>query len=417
MDAIRRLFDSNRFVAIGLLTVLTLGMVGTVIVTTTSVGCGASNKLGLKTMRCPASLVASKNSVSGTPSPSPVETRFAPTNPPPTLVPPPSALPASSAVPPPPAPNSASSSAPPLASAASGLPANWLSCRLPVYANTPGSGGFIVLPDNTFVADPRSAGTVPSPSPGIPTPTPAPGGGGYPGAGYPGWYGLTYDAAYAKWLAVPYRWMSPDGVHYSYPLGGDLYVQNVKDGSHLELAQGQSLNPIGVENDGVYAANSAQGGLWFLPYSGSAKQVATSGFWQGIGRGAAYGTPTSAVPQGATNTIIRLDLASGAVSPYFSQSGQSSVIGFDAQGYPLILTNYGNAQAIFIVSAPNNVLAIAYVAYGPYVQPAPFPTGTPIADTHGIWFSVNYGQGIVLYSNGSWYWASSIGGQLAGTCS
>src|SRR5256885_13144095 len=30
------------------------------------------------------------------------------------------------------------------------------SCRLPVYAFGPGSGGFIVFPGSTFVADPRS---------------------------------------------------------------------------------------------------------------------------------------------------------------------------------------------------------------------------------------------------------------------
>jgi len=55
----------------------------------------------------------------------------------------------------------------------------------------------------------------------------------------------------------------------------------------------------------------------------------------------------------------------------------------------------------------------AAMTYGAYQQP-PFPEGTPIADAHGLWYSV--GNGIVLFANNSWNPMSNIGGQLAGRC-
>src|SRR4029077_20440019 len=234
MDAIRQLFGHYRYAAIALVTLLTLGIVGAVVLTTTSVGCGPANKLGLKTAHC---LEGGKvGNVAGLQSPSPVaKGGYAP----PTLqpsAPPPPANPGASANPPynpgassyPPYDPGASgaypyqypaSAGPPRPNAVSGGPPQQVfPCRLPVYAGGPGSGGFIVFPGQTFVADPRSAVTVPSPSPGGASPTPPP----QYGPRYPqGWHAQYYQAGYAKWLPVPYAWVSPDGVHYAYSLGGD----------------------------------------------------------------------------------------------------------------------------------------------------------------------------------------------------
>ena len=402
-----------RIVSIAVVTVLTLVLVGAVVLTTTSAGCS----VGIKTSRCLNSgPVASR----GTPSPNPIVAQL-PTNPPnpPPYNPPASNYPpydsGSSGYPPydpgsssgSPFPGPASGSYPPMANPASGssAPGVAMSCRLPVYAGGPGSGGFIVFPGNTFVADPRSAGTVPTP-PGTPAPQQGP--------GYQGWYGLTYDPAYSKWLAVPYAWLSPDGAHYAYPLNGDVYVQSVAGGPQLDLAAGQQLAVIDVENDGVYASGgNTKAGLWFLPFSGPTKQVSSTGFWNAARHGYAYGTVTSAVPQGASNTILRMDLKTGATVDFFTQPGaQSFVTGFDAQGEPVVQVNYQNGVALFIATGPNASYVIAAQYYGGYY--APFPGGAPIGDSHGLWFSA--GNGIVLYTKGAWYWMSSIGGQLAGQC-
>ena len=411
MDTVRRLVRQRRVVAGAVVTLITLGLVGVVVVATTSAGCSLVKSLVGRSTQCPtaplailtsptASLASSPSStppVSGSPSPNPTPS-FGPTVYPPWD-------PASS-------PGFAPGPQyyPPLANAASGpnFPGVALSCRLPVYAFGPGSGGFIVFPGATFVADPRSAVTAPSPSPGGASPTP-PGQGGFTG-----WWGTTYDARYSKWLPVQYAWVSPDGSRYAYPLNGDIYVQSVSGGAELVLGAGQHYTPLDVENDGVYVTANPNAGLWFLPFSGAAKQITASGFWQGLSHGAAYGTSTSQVPQGAANTILKLDLKTGASTTFFTQpNALSYVTGFDLQGHPIIQVSYQNGVAIFIATGPGTSTVIAAQTYGGY-QPPPFPQGLPIADSHGIWFPA--GNGLVLFANGEWYAMSNIGGQLAGQC-
>ena len=408
MRKVRDLLRQRRVIAITLVTLLTLGVVGVVVATTTSVGCSFTKSLAVRSKQCAAAPVA----IVGQPSPTARPSAFQPI---PSPEPPydpgtssnPPYNPGSSAGEPFIGPGSGSY--PPLANpSSSGSPTVALSCRLPVYAGGPGSGGFIVFPGGTFVADPRSAVTAPSPSPGSASPTPPPYG------GVAGWWGTTYDAKYSKWLPVPYAWVSPDGSRYAYPLNGDIYVENVAGGAQLELGEGQRFTPLDVENDGVYVTATPNAGLWFLPFSGAARQITTAGFWQGASHGAAYGTATSAVPQGAGNTILKLDLKTGASAPFFSRpSVQGQVAGFDAQGHPVISVGYTNGVAIFIATSPDTATVIAAMTYGSY-QPPPFPSGTPIADGHGLWFSA--GSGIVLFANGQWYAVSSIGGQLAGQC-
>jgi hypothetical protein len=294
-----------------------------------------------------------------------------------------------------------------------------IDCRLPVYAGQPGSGGFIVFPGSTFIADPGSAVTLPTPSPGTTPPQ-------QNGPGYGQSYGLSYDRAYKKWLPAPSNWVSPDGNHYAYTSDG-LYAVNVADGTQTELREGRNWNIVGVQNAGVYAGDQSVGGLWLFPYSGTARQITTSGYWQAATSTAAYGTPTSAVPQGASNVINRLDLANGKITEWFSRpETQTSVGGFDQQGNPIMYVRFlsGLGTEIWIVKGANNGTAIAgyvtsYINYG-------FNSySTPVSDSHGIWFAGNYStygggnaNGLALYIPGSgFYWMSGINGQLAGGCS
>jgi hypothetical protein len=191
-------------------------------------------------------------------------------------------------------------------------------------------------------------------------------------------------------------------------------VESVSAGPQVELGAGQRYSVLDVENDGVYVTATPNPGLWFLPFSGAGKQITASGFWQAAFNGAAYGTPTAQVPQGAGNTILKLDLKSGSTTPFFSQTNaQSTVTGFDAHGHPIIQVGYTNGVAIFIATGPNTATVIAGMNNGAY-QAAPFPQGTPIADAHGLWYST--GGGIVLFANNSWYPMSNISGLPAGQC-
>lgn len=422
---------SRQILAGVVVSVVTLALIGTVLVAMTPVGCGPANKLGLKaiTNRC----VKSQASAARTPGPTPSTTAnptgsFVPTpNQPPASQPnnPPASQPfnppASGPFPPDGGPSSGAYPpfTPPASSSGPSSPTLALSCRLPVYVGPPGSGGFIAFPGGSFTADSGSGVTLPSPSPGS-SPAPPPAG---PGYGYgPGYTGLSYDVAYRRWLPAPYNWVSPNGTRYVHPSPDSIYVENVATGATTELGQGHQWSIAGVVDTGVYATIGNQAGLWFLPFSGAAKQITSVGYWQVASSTAAFGTLASALPQGVSTVISRLDLTTGATSDWFTRQGsQSSVIGLDARGNPVMTVSYfvgGNEVWIATGPQPQASFPIFGTPEGMYWA------GAPIADRFGVWFPVNgnfqYGQstpGIVLYVAGSGlYWMSSLGAQLAGGC-
>ena len=325
----------------------------------------------------------------------------------------------------PPAGNPVSGSYPPFYPPVSaGLPTGprpALDCRLPVFAGPPGSGGFIVFPGGNFIADPSSSVTVPSP-----TPTPAPVGG--PGPGYgPGYGTLSYDRQFSKWVPVPISQLSPDGSRYAYAPADGIYIVSVATNTQTEVDEGHAWTIVAVESDGVYAEDPNAAGLWLYPFSGTPRQITKTGYWRAATATAAYGTATSAVPQGATNSVIRLDLKTGASSEWFSRTGaQVGISGFDAQGNPIISVYYinGSGNEIWIASSPSSASAIAGVYNPPYGGATGFSSySPPFADSHGVWFAGNYSSygnnatGVALYVPGQgFYWMSSIGGQLAGGC-
>jgi hypothetical protein len=408
----------QRVAAAVFVTVVTVAVIGVVLLTATPLGCGPANAMHIKlspSSRCVT--VASvappspRYSPPGTPTPFPVFNPSpvpAPSNPNPEPAsnpnPNPNPVPGSSN----PFPDSSSGGFPPFGNLASGpgTPGQTLNCRLAIYAGGPGSGGFVVFPNGNFIADPRSAVAVPSPSPGSASPPPP----GY-GQGYPGWFGATYDRAYSRWLPVPFAWVTPDGTRYAYPGASGIYVQNVANGTGVELGEGKTWGVIDVEANGVYANTGSTGGLWLLSFAGAVTQVASSGYWQAVGGGFGYGTPTSQVPNGAGNTIIRVDLKNGTTTDFFSlPSLQSSVQGFDPAGNPVIYVQGPNGLQIWIGTAPNVATEIASM-YGANF----YPQGPVIADIHGLWLAG--GNGIALHVAGvGWYAMSSFGGQLAGGC-
>jgi len=295
-----------------------------------------------------------------------------------------------------------------------------LDCRLPVYAGPPGSGGFIVYPGGSFIADPSSSVTLPATSPTAP-----PVGG--PGPGYGQGYGLSYDRQYSRWVPVAANQLTPDGSRYAWAAADGIYVVNVASGAQTEMGEGHSWSLAGVQNDGVYAGDPNTGGLWLLPYSGTPRQITKTGYWRAASSTAAYGTATSAVPQGVSNSIIRLDLKTGATMEWFSKAGtMSTITGLDGEGNPILNVNYlsGLGTEIWIAAGPTNATAIAGYSQPPYGSATGFNSyNTPVADSHGIWFQGNYqsynnsASGVALYVPGSgFYWMSSIGAQLAGGC-
>jgi hypothetical protein len=176
--------------------------------------------------------------------------------------------------------------------------------------------------------------------------------------------------------------------------------------------------------DGAYATPPFGGqapspGLWFFPYTAAAeRQVATFGYWHAVGGNAAWGTSAPSVPQGATVTIVRLDLSSGAATSWFSQDGMDArVVGFDAAGHPVVATTSEEAFQVWLVDAQQHgtqLLSLPKETTPANPYQGAVPVQSAIGDSVGVWIATV--EGIYLYRNGATQKVSTVNGQLAGTC-
>jgi hypothetical protein len=389
---------------------VTAALAGAVVVVATPVGCKVEQRIGIHTnsARCATSPTAVVHLTPSPQLPSPVFES------PTTLVPTPSfgpsPLPSHSPYPPFEYPASVPGLPPGTVITSAPLPpAIGLSCRLPIYVGPPGSGGFVAFPGGSFVADPRSGVTLP-PNLG-PSASPVPGPGQYGQYGQYGQsLGMTYDNVHSRWLPVQRTWVTPDFSRYAWPAQDGIYVVTVADGTVSELGSGHSWVLLELASAGAYAVVPNAGGLWLLPFTGSPREVVTTGYWQIVGSGAAYGTVLSAAPQGVANPIVRLDLATGVSTPWFMLDDGSSVtvVGFDQNGAPLIPTYDQYGAKLWLVPSLGDAKVIATYQGGQLPNQV-------VADAHGVWFSG--GQTIYLYVPGSgWFSPSQIGGYLAGGC-
>src|SRR5438445_3288952 len=276
------------------------------------------------------------------------------------------------------------------------------SCRLPIYANGPGSGGFLVFPDRTFVGDPRSGVTVPTP-PGSSPPPQGPYGGQY-------YFGLSYDRALSKWVPVQRTWVTPDGKHYAYPDNSDgIDVVDAVANTEVKVGPGIRWQVISVEAEGIYASKPNIAGLWLITLAGAVSQITAEGYWSAVGGGAAYGTDTSSLPYGVPTVIVRLDLKTHAKQSWFEvNNATSSLYGFDGAGHPILLVQgFGQYPGqLWLVTGLGTALVIG--------SNNNF-SGPPVADNHGLWF-MSY-QATYLWVPGSGMQVqANIGGILAGAC-
>jgi hypothetical protein len=294
--------------------------------------------------------------------------------------------------------------------------ASTLRCKLAVSSGGPGSGGFIVFPAGSFSPDPASNVTTDA--------------GGY-GAG-----AMSFDHAAGKWVPAPRSLVLPDGSRYAYwdfqtqtmrlesiATRADTVIGPRQNGaaSAARLNGAQGWLPIEATSDGVYAIpQGPTGGLWVFPVSGAGeRQVTASGFWHAIGGGAGWGTLTPSAPQGATTTIIRLDLASRATSDWFSRPGlQSHVEGFDTSCHAVVSETSADVTEIWLVTAQNNgtkLIALTPPANGGQQGGPPRALVTSvIGDANGIWIETN--RGLYLSAGGRTEQVSAISGILGGGC-
>jgi hypothetical protein len=249
-------------------------------------------------------------------------------------------------------------------------------CRLPVV--TVAGNGLVTYPGAVYTPDPSGTPALPIPSP----------------SGTPPNYGYAYDTAYSRWLPVTPNLVSPDGAHYVFTdSNSNLSTIDVRTGQESQLTVDGSgaWHPVGWQPAGIYAIQAVlpgpDPGLWLVPYpSGTPKRVTDTGYWQAVGPGAAYGTMAAIPPPDTSVAIVRLDLASGAITKWFYLAGQRppSIAGFDRVGTPVIQ----QSVAVYLVPA----------ALEPRVLTPSTKTTTAFGDSWGLWLGSN--DGLFLFAGG-----------------
>jgi hypothetical protein len=322
-------------------------------------------------------------------------------------------------------------------------------CSLPVTANGR-TAAMISLPDGTVTVDNSVA----------------------PGPGGKGVAMYSFDAPLQKWVPVQRQWVSPDGRYYAFSTSttgvpgeapaADLRIREISSGKDRTAWKGQgNASVIGWSGSTVYfvlqgmfmtygapmsapevwAADAAGGNAHRVgpnppppaPEPGKPAPFSFGGFGY-IGGGGIWSVTASKIPEtpapgsmptkpmvGGPDTIMRMDLGTGAVSSWYTAPDGTTVglAGLDGQGRPIVtqsdfikfkmaatppppgfmppppsyfvLTGKGQTSPITV---PNNV----------------FGLGPMSSDSHGSWFTAP-GQ-IWLLSSGKFTKVADVPEQL-----
>jgi hypothetical protein len=280
-----------------------------------------------------------------------------------------------------------------------------IDCTLPVYKwggvtnggnySIVGQPGFLHLASGKFEADPASTAS----------------------SGF-------YDWRFRSWLPVSMAQVLPDGSAYAYEKeltdSFEIYLVQVATGAEkmvYRMPYDNAYQILAYQPEGVYLypivhKSVLPAGLWLLdPLKSALKPLPTSmdGTWQLVSGGAAWGGPGGK----AGDSLVRLDLTTGALTTWFQHAVQGavfegygygvSVIGFDALGRPLV-----EVVPPFDLSAspaPNpkpEVWLVSSPGQATRVLGLPVPqqgVAAGVSDSHGMW--VEGRDGVYLYAEGS----------------
>src|SRR5438034_8375581 len=149
--------------------------------------------------------------------------------------------------------------------------------KIAVSLGAANTGGWITLPGGTFAPDPASNVSLPR----------------------GGTQGMTHVLGMHNWVPVKRDQVSPDGTKYAFyeycwiqvvwPRGENFRLSAPDDGQ----ACGMYWSVLWTANDGVYVtpASVEAVGLWWVPFSGTAREVSTMGYWTASDGRYAYGSP------------------------------------------------------------------------------------------------------------------------------
>jgi hypothetical protein len=285
-----------------------------------------------------------------------------------------------------------------------------MSCRLPItWSYLDGDAqiqkaGFLTFPSNTVSEDPSGPGT-----------------------------SLFYNRAYSKWLPVWREAVSPDGRRYAYVEGdvsipnaaGKVHVVDLQTGVNRVIYAGRPVFRVtDFAAEGIYLSQAFfEGnptGLWLLdPAGGTPRLINKSITAPKVGAGVAWGLDFNAADPkphpggmlGPMNSVLRYDLATGVVKPFFYRPGTNLyLMGLDRDGSLFVYLDRANPSSTEIWRLPDG---------GPPTRVlnnpgSRTPTALAAIDAHGVWFYGNdygasgYSETLWLYSNGAFKLVTTV---------
>jgi len=303
-------------------------------------------------------------------------------------------------------PSSAGVSPTPGAAASPSPLARDLTCRLPVaWAVQNGQAidtkaGFVTFPGGTLAEDPSA---------------PA--------------HSVFYDRAFSKWLPAWRTSVSADGRRYAYTegnsyqgTGGKLHVVDVTTGVDTVIYSGGTVySVVDFAAEGIYLTGSVPEGyprgLWLQdPAGGPARLISSTVVAPAVGGGAAWGIDFNAADpspgpggmEGPRNRVLRLDLRSGATTPWFYLPGANIYpLGFDSSGSLFVTADFVslpadpnglNMRQLWLVASATAATKLFTGQSG-----TTSPSRLAAIDSHGVWFDSSYGAAGAawLYKRGS----------------
>jgi hypothetical protein len=258
-----------------------------------------------------------------------------------------------------------------------------------------------------------------------------------------------YDVPQHRWLPTRPALVAPGGSSYTYSAPNGLHVVDVRSAADRLLpgtnATQRSFYPVAYTASGIFVLEGPEQisptpvalTLWVVdPNSGQQRQVSSTATTASaiVAGGAAWITTLNPSdphpwqqspyePSAANDQLLRVDLLTGVASTWFYRPGAFvGPVGFDGEGHPVVVVVNSAASELWLLRGQQTGDRI-YAGPGAYSPvnrlKIDHVLAVGVTDANGIWFDVDGGGGVVLYTPGGGVELASASlttGRIGGPC-
>jgi hypothetical protein len=220
-----------------------------------------------------------------------------------------------------------------------------------------------------------------------------------------------YDRALGRWLGVPREAVSNDGKRFAqaYQSGGDppqwsVGVFDIKTGANTTIYSGDlDFSVVSFSAEGIYLTRNLvdqpQRGLWIVDLAGGAPRLISdsvaepwvaAGVGWGIDFDATDPKPARGTLGGPYNRLLRINLNTGATTPWFTSFGADlHIAGVDYSGNPFVDVSRPNPSDPSTATEEFWFFAGSTTGQRLFAGPSDgqWPGRLGAIENHGAWFS------------------------------